>query len=168
MGGGVGKDQLLFVNLAADLGNVGGVVGDTLEVGNGMEEFGYFLALRSGELFAGDLHKVSAQLVLVAIDHGFHILHKLMRFVRIAVAQFHGGKQVLPRLFSHGVGDKAALLNGQGRVRQKALLQSVHFLLLGGFGPVGNHKADQAFHQTDKRHQHNHGAQSEQRVHKGN
>ena len=54
------------------------------------------------------------------------------------------------------------LLDGQRRVLQKALLQPVHLLLLGGGAVVGEQQLHHVLHQPDAGQQHDHGGQAEQ------
>lgn len=68
--GGGGEHHVLVVYLLGRFRDVQGMVGDALEVGNGVEELADLLALGAGEGAAGDLHEIGAQLVLVAVDKG--------------------------------------------------------------------------------------------------
>ncbi len=162
-----GEHQILVVDLVGGLGDVHRVVGDTLEVGDGVEELADLLALGLGQGFAGDLHQVRAQLVLVAVDDGLRLVHLAEILFREFAPQGHSQHQVARRLLRHGVGHQAALLDGQGRVLQKALLQPVHVLLLAAVAGVGEQVLHQLFHQADARQQHDDGGQAEQGVHQG-
>ena len=165
--GGGGEHHLLVVDLLGRFGDVQRVVGDTLEVRNGVEELADLLALCAGQGAAGDLHEIGAQLVLVAVDQGLRLRHGLEALVRIVGAQGHGVQQVAGGALGHGVGDKAALLNGQGRVLEEALLQAVHILVLRLLAVVGEQEHHQLLHGADQREQHHQRGQAEQGVHQG-
>lgn len=148
--------------------DVQGVVGNALKVGDGVQILGHLLALPLGQLLAGDLHQIGAQPVLVAVDGVFGILHCPAALVAEFVHQIHGPQQVVHGPLGHGVGDLAALFQGQGRVQQEALLQPVHLLFLSNaFGVLRDQQAHAFFQYSDKRCQHNDRGQTEQGVHQG-
>ena len=78
----------------------------------------------------------------------------------------HGPQQIVPGLFRHGARHQTALLNGQRRVLQEALLQPVHVVLLQQLVPLfGDQPDHQLFHERNGRHQHQQRGKAEQRVH---
>ena len=160
-----GELQILVVYLLGGLRNIQCVVGDTLKIGDGVQVFADLLALGLGQGLAGDLHQIGAQLVLVAVDNGLRFTHHAEILVGPAVPQANGHQQVALGPFGHGVGHQPALLDGQRRVLQKALLQPVHLLFLGGGAVVGEQQLHHVFHQPDAGQQHDHGGQAEQGVH---
>ena len=130
-----------------------------------MQVFADLLALGLRQGLAGDLHQIGAQLVLVAVDNGLRLTHHAEILVGPAVPQANGHQQVALGPFGHGVGHQPALLDGQRRVLQKALLQPVHLLLLGGGAVVGEQQLHHVLHQPNAGQQHDHGGQAEQGVH---
>ena len=165
MEGGGGELHLLVVDLLGCLGDVQRVVGNTLKVRNSVQELADLLALGVGEGTAGDLHEIGTQLVLVAVNEGLCFHHVLERLLRIAGTQRHGVQQVAGGALCHGVGDKAALLDGEGGVLEEALLQTVHILLLGDEAGVGEQEHHQLLHGADQGEQHHQRGQTEQGVH---
>ena len=165
--GGGGEHHVLVVYLLGRFRDVQGMVGDALEVGNGVEELADLLALGAGEGAAGDLHEIGAQLVLVAVDKGLRLADSMEALFGEIGAQRHGVQQVAGGALGHGVGDETALLDRQGGVLEEALLQAVHVLILGLGAVVGKEKDHQLFHQADEGQQRYHGGQTEQRVQKG-
>ena len=163
-----GEHHAFGVDLPGGVADVQGVVGNALKVGDGVQILGHLLALPLGQLLAGDLHQIGAQPVLVAVDGVFGILHCPAALVAEFVHQIHGPQQVVHGPLGHGVGDLAALFQGQGRVQQEALLQPVHLLFLSNaFGVLRDQQAHAFFQYSDKRCQHNDRGQTEQGVHQG-
>ena len=159
--------QVLVVYLLGRLGDVQRVVGDTLEIGDGMQELADLLALRLGQRLAGDLHQIGAQLILVAVDDGFRLRHLPEILVGKPAAQGHSHQQIPLCPLRHGVRHQAALLDGQRRVLQKALLQPIHVLLLRMRAGIREQRLHQPLHQPDARQQHDDRSQAEQGVHQG-
>ena len=77
------------------------------------------------ELLARDLDEVGAELVLVVVDGFLVFLQGGELLVTELVEQGERGQDVVLRLTGHGVDGQAALLDGQRRVREKALLEPV-------------------------------------------
>ena len=144
------------------------MVGDTLKIRDGVEELADLLALGAGQGAAGDLHEVGTQLVLITVDKGLRLRHSLKALVGVVGAQGHGIQQVAGGALGHGVGDKAALLDGQRRMPEEALLQTIHVLILRLLAVVGEQEHHQLFHGADQREQHHQRGQTEQGVHQGN
>ena len=75
-------------------------------------------------------------------------------------------QQVAPRLFRHGVCDQTALLDGQRRVLEEALLQTIHVVLCHQFAAlVGDQPDHQLFQQGNGGGQDDDGSQTEQGIH---
>ena len=159
------EGHALAVDLLRHLGDVQGVVGDALEVGDGMQVLGYLLTLTGGEFLTGDLHEVGTQPVLIAVHGGLCLRHGPDALVAVLMHQRHGGQQILHGALSHGVSDLTALLDGQRRVLQEALLQTVHLLALpAALGVVRHQHTYQLLQQSDEGHQGHHRGQTEQGV----
>ena len=119
-----------------------------------MQVLGYLLTLTGGEFLTGDLHQVGTQPVLIAVHGGLRLRHGPEALVAVLMHQRHGGQQILHGALSHGVGDLTALLDGQRRVLQEALLQTVHLLALpAALGVVRHQHTYQLLQQADEGHQ---------------
>ena len=118
-----GEGDPLLVDLLRSLCHVQRMVGDTLKIGDRMQEFRNVRALAAGELPAGQLDKIRAQNVLVPVDHALHPLHLGKVLVGVVFQKRQRAREVELRVGGHGVDRDAALLDGKRRVLQKALFQ---------------------------------------------
>jgi hypothetical protein len=90
--GGGREHDVLGVHLLGRLRNVEGVVGDTLEIAEGVQIFGHVVALLVGELLAGYLHQIGAQLVLVAVHGVLRVLYLTEAVVGISGEKIDGSE----------------------------------------------------------------------------
>ena len=150
-----GKADLLFKLLARHLADVHGVVADALKVAEGVEVLGHALVLLVIELRAVELHEVSADLVLIAVDEILVLLDLLCARLGELMEQEHGVLYVLARLSRHGVDGHPALLDGEGRVLEEAFVQSVEVGAgLALLAALGDEADEQLFDRAEAGQQH--------------
>ena len=92
------------------------MVADALQIPDGVEVLGHRFVLLGGELLAGELDEVAAQLVLVLVDDVLPVEDELELLLLVVVDEVVGVLQVGPGLAGHVFHGLAALLNGQGGV----------------------------------------------------
>ena len=91
-----GKDDLLLMPLAGGLGDVHGVVADTLEVGKRVQVFGDSLVLFTVELVGAKLYQIGTELVLVEVDHVLGLFHLASPVFGELVQELQGEQQIVP------------------------------------------------------------------------
>ena len=103
------------------------VVADALEIADAVQQQGERVAVLPGELGAGELDHVRAQLILVAVDLGFQRLDAIRHLLRIcaAVDQINRVENRLAGQLGHAVGDDLALLHRERRVGEEALVKKL-------------------------------------------
>ena len=161
------KNHFLLVDLLTDIRDVAGVVGNTLEIGDGMEVLGHLLRLLRRQGTACQLHKIGAKLVLITVDQLLGLIHLLIAALTVLQTQMHGAQQIITRLFRHGISNKTALLNSQRRMLQEALLQPIHIMLLQQLtaAAVRYQPDNQLFQQRYGGHQHQNRGKAKQGIH---
>ncbi len=166
--GGRREGDLFFIDLLCYLDNIDGVVTQTLEVADGVENLGADLAVLTGEGLCGQLDQIGAQLVLVAVQSIFH-LHDTLRAGRVIfLHQIHGQHQDILSLQCHVGGDVEGFGHGHRGGAQQTLVQQ-DVVVGGGGGRVGGlfpHQALGEPHQIfGHRQQQRRGHQIEDGVH---
>ena len=161
------KDDLLRVELLRRLADVERVVADALEVADRVQVLRHVGRLARRELLARNLDEVGAELVLVVVDGFLVFLQGGELLVTELVEQGERGQDVVLRLMGHGVDGQAALLDGQRRVREKALLEPVDVGERAGGRFVREQERDELFQQGDHRREQQHGRKAEDRVEQG-
>ena len=154
---GVGReDNALVMDLRGALGDVQGMVGDALEFGNGVEIFGNVGVLLTGHLLTGDADQIGAQAVLVTVAVVLQLFH-VLQTLRVKVGhKAEGFVQGFPGAEGHIVDGQTALLHGQGRVGDEALLQPDEEFVggLGLLGDEGGHQSLQQICEGDQQQDH--------------
>ena len=105
-----GEDDALLLDLLGALGDVHGVVADALQIPDGVEVLGHRFCSAGGELLAGELDEVAAQLVLVLVDDVLPVEDELELLLLVVVDEVVGVLQVGPGLAGHvfhGLGGSA-------------------------------------------------------------
>ena len=120
------------------------------------------------ELLACDLDEVGAELVLVVVDGLLVLLQGGEPVVVILLEQGERGQDVCLRQTGHGVDGQAALLDGERRVRKKALLEPVDIGERAARGLVRKQDGDEPLEHGDHRREQQHGRKAEDRVEQGN
>ena len=162
------EDDLLRVELLCGLTDVERVVTDALEVADRVQILRHVGGLARRELLARDLDEIGAELVLVVVD-GFLVLLQGGELVFVKLfEQGEGGQDVVLRLTRHGVDGQAALLNGERRVREKALLEPVHVGECTACSLVREQDGDEPLEHGDHRREQQHGRKAEDRVEQSN
>ncbi len=160
-----GEFHALLDALLSILRNVAGMVRDTLEIGEHMEELGNLAALLGGHVLTGQLREIGTEDVLVLVALGFHILHEIEAVLIEIPKQAQCSVDGLLRQLGHGIDGHAALLDSQGGVSKETFLQ----LKLGCFlgAPVGHQEANTGLDDIREGNQDQRHSQSEHRVYGG-
>ena len=138
-----GKGDALAVHLPGQLRQVHRMVGDALQVGEAVEVVGADQGFPLIEAAAVEMKQVIAQLVLIAVHRVFPAHDLLILLLAEAGEQLDGAAQVFHGGGGHALYGVAALLQRQGGIVQKALVQQVFLKLLvvlGGLLLDGEHR----------------------------
>ncbi len=108
----VGKTQLFIIHLLRGFRDVHGVVADALEVADAVEQFGDIQAVAEGQAPAAQLYQIGAQLVLVEVHPGFHLLDFGGKLIVIFAQQADGAQKGFLGEPRHLAGEGFAALEG--------------------------------------------------------
>ena len=145
------------------------MVADALEIADAVQQQGERVAVLPGELGAGELDHVRAQLILVAVDLGFQRLDAIRHLLRIraAVDQVNRVENRLAGQLGHAVGDDLALLHRERRVGEEALVKKLEVVDALHRVVVAHGERRQLFQRAGERQQHRRGDDVEGRMDDG-
>ena len=113
------------MQLICDDGNIDRVIAQALKIADRVQKLGHLLGLSLGHFLSGQLHQISAKLILILINQIFLLLHLGKLLPGIILHQRNRASDIFPRLFRHSVHRHMTLHNRKRRIRQKTLLQKI-------------------------------------------
>lgn len=117
-----GECNPLLADFLRRLRNVERMVGNSLKIGDRMQKLQTRPRSAARQLASGELYKIRAQNILVAVDDALHALDLGKILVRIVTQQRQRAREVQLGVRRHRVDGNAALLDGKrpGAARKRS------------------------------------------------
>ena len=109
--------------------NIQRVVGNSLKIGDRVQELGYLRVLFRGHFTFCDLDQIGTEFVLIPVNRAFQILDQFEPLVGIAVQQRNCLNKVTLGLLCHRIDGQTALFNGKRGVLNEAFFKPHCFRL---------------------------------------